>query len=467
MPTVAIRILFETGSSDDPPGREGLCRLAARTLIAGGTRVRTRAEVADALYPLGARLDVQVDKDLVVFTAHGPAEALRDFYPLLRDLLLEPRWDPKDFAREKAAARNALENGLAGGDDEALARAALEAFLYGAGPYGHPTLGTLEGLEAITLEDVRRFAREHFVRARMLVGVAGNYPPEFPGRLMKDLSQLPEGSARSAEVPDAASWEGTEILAVERPEAPACPVWMGFPVAYDRLDPDYPALLLAGAWFGEHRTFFGRLMNLLRVQRGLNYGDYAYIEPFTQDAWTRFAKPNILRRSGFFSIWLRSLENENVPSAIRLAVDALRRFAREGIPEAEFEDAKKHVLAYTLLWQQGLHRRLGLAMDEVLLGRPGWWEEVRSRIAELTPEDVRQALRRHLAGRAIRMALVSAKAESLALVLRENRPSRFVYKTEVPESLRVEDERIANLALGVRRVVATTARDLIRRKRGW
>ena len=57
---------------------------------------------------------------------------------------------------------------------------------------------------------------------------------------------------------------------------------IGFPIDVKRGHPDYPALLVAQAYFGQHRTSGGRLYNRLREIRGLNYGDYAYIEYFPQ-----------------------------------------------------------------------------------------------------------------------------------------------------------------------------------------
>ena len=57
---------------------------------------------------------------------------------------------------------------------------------------------------------------------------------------------------------------------------------MGFPIDVKRGHPDYPALLVAQAYFGQHRTSGGRLYKRMREIRGLNYGDYAYIEYFPQ-----------------------------------------------------------------------------------------------------------------------------------------------------------------------------------------
>ena len=50
-----------------------------------------------------------------------------------------------------------------------------------------------------------------------------------------------------------------------------------------RRDDDFYALAVANSYLGEHRTFNGKLMQDLRGKRGLNYGDYSYIEDFIQE----------------------------------------------------------------------------------------------------------------------------------------------------------------------------------------
>ena len=72
-----------------------------------------------------------------------------------------------------------------------------------------------------------------------------------------------------------------------------------------RSDDDFYSLAVANSYLGEHRTFNGVLMNHLRGNRGLNYGDYAYIENFIQDGWSTFPLPNMHRRTQHFSIWIR------------------------------------------------------------------------------------------------------------------------------------------------------------------
>ena len=59
----------------------------------------------------------------------------------------------------------------------------------------------------------------------------------------------------------------------------------------------FVALWLARAWLGEHRASNGRLYNRIREVRGMNYGDYAYIEAFPRGMYQFFPDPNLGRRA--------------------------------------------------------------------------------------------------------------------------------------------------------------------------
>src|SRR5262249_50273865 len=55
-PLVTVRVLFESGSADDPTGKEGLTRLLARAMVEGGTEALTYEQLTRRLFPMAAEL---------------------------------------------------------------------------------------------------------------------------------------------------------------------------------------------------------------------------------------------------------------------------------------------------------------------------------------------------------------------------------------------------------------------------
>src|SRR5215831_3849311 len=150
-PLVTFRIVFTTGAMADPADKPGVAYLTAMMLANGGTREMTYQQITEALFPLGASVSAQVDKEMTVFTGAVAAEGVDDYYKLLRTMLLDPGWREDDFRRIKDDALNALRVGLRGNNDEELAKEALYSIIYSGTPYGHYTGGTVSSLESITL----------------------------------------------------------------------------------------------------------------------------------------------------------------------------------------------------------------------------------------------------------------------------------------------------------------------------
>ncbi|HEY0709371.1 MAG TPA: pitrilysin family protein, partial [Polyangia bacterium] len=335
-PLVAIRLYFKVGAADDPKGKEGLAALTAAMLGKGGTSNRSYSDVLDALYPLAARIGYYGDKDSVVFTGTVHRDNLAAYAELLADQVLKPAFAAEDFARNRQDALDGITKTLRGNDDESLGKAALGTLLYKNHPYGHPTLGTVAGLNALTLDDVKQFYAQHFTRDRLIIGVGGGFPADFAAVFAARFEALAAKGKPVRRLPAPATRTNAEILLVQK-AAPAVAISIGHPIRITRADADFYPLTVARSYLGEHRTFNGVLMNHMRGLRGLNYGDYAYIENFIQEGGSTFPLPNIPRRQQHFEIWIRPVQAPNTLFALRQAMYETDKLWREGIPEKGFE----------------------------------------------------------------------------------------------------------------------------------
>src|SRR5205085_1847821 len=111
--------------------------------------------------------------------------------------------------------------------------------------------------------------------------------------------------------------QGLEVEIIKK-DTRATAISMGHPIPVTREDADFAALNLARVWLGEHRASSGRLYQRLREVRGLNYGDYAYVEFFNRPGRQFFPSPNIGRRSQLFELWIRPVVPANTQMAMRI-----------------------------------------------------------------------------------------------------------------------------------------------------
>jgi zinc protease len=448
-PLVAIRIYFKVGAVDDPKGKEGLAALTAAMLGKGGTKSRSYSEVLDALYPLAARIGSYGDKESTVFLGTVHRDNLAAYGALIAEQVLAPRFAEEDFTRNRQDALDYLNKTLRGNDDETLGKRAMDSVLYARHPYGTPTQGTVAGLTAITLDDVKKFYAQHFTRDRLIVGVGGGYPADFADRFVAGFEGLPAKGQPIPRLPQAPKRRGAEILLVEK-DTPATAISLGHPLRLTRADADFYPLTVARSYLGEHRTFNGVLMNQMRGLRGLNYGDYAYIENFIQEGGSTFPLPNIPRRQQHFEIWIRPVQPHNALFALRHALYETSKLVREGIPEKGFEETRRFLLNYSNLWAQDASRRLGYAIDAEVYGRD-LIKELQARLPKMSKAEVDRAVRKHLDPGNWAAAVVTAKAEEFRAKLLSKEPTPIVYDTKgtAPEVLEA-DKAIERFPLPVR-----------------
>ncbi len=449
-PLITFRVILRSGSVNDPRGKEGLNALTAFLIAQGGTKDLTYNQVVDKLYPWAAGIDAQADQEITTFIGEIHSDHLNDFYKLFSDLLLHPRFDPADFQRVKDDGVNYLKNTLRSTDNEALGKQALNASIFEGHPYGKTEVGTVQGLTSITLDNIKDFYKTTYTQSNIWIGIAGGYPESFVARIRKDFSVLPVGALNPVVLPPPAPIKDMEVLVVEKPTR-AYAVSMGYPIDVTRKDKDFYALLVANSYFGEHRTFNGVLMNRLRGDRGLNYGDYSYAEKFVGGLGSPFPDLNTPLRQQFFSIWLRPVQPENTQFAIRNALFELKNLCDKGISREDFESTRKFVINYSKLWASTQSRRLGYQMDSEFYGTDYYIDRIERELKRLTLDDVNAAIKKYLHPSDIKIAVVvdEGKGQEFFNALANNTPSPIRYSSPVSQNILDQDKLIEVFPLTV------------------
>ena len=104
---------------------------------------------------MAATFGAQVDKEMTVFTGSVHRDNGIAYLDAALPQLLTPGFREEDFRRLKDAQKNALAQDLIANNEEELGKERLQAVVFAGTPYGHPALGTLAGIDAITLDDVK------------------------------------------------------------------------------------------------------------------------------------------------------------------------------------------------------------------------------------------------------------------------------------------------------------------------
>ena len=448
-PLISFRIEFLTGSVDDPKGKEGLSNLTAAMLANGGSKNLSYDEITEQFYPIAAGFGYQNDKEMTVFGGQTHVDNLAKYYGLIRQMLLEPGFREDDFARIKQNTINSLEVGLRESNDEELGKERLYNIIYAGHPYEHYSVGTISSLKNLTLQDVKDYYAQNYTRANLVLGLSGGFGAPFSKQITADFGKLPKGVKKIRKFPAPDLSDGTKIDIVQR-ETRATAISLGFPIEVNRAHKDYAALALVASYFGQHRSSNSYLYGRLRELRGLNYGDYAYIEYFPRGMFQFEPDPNLARQQQIFQIWIRPVEPANANFTLRAALYEYDKLVKNGLDQKTFEETRNFLIKYVNILTQTKDAELGYALDSRYYGIPNYNLFMKTALSKLTLADVNAAIKKYLSTNKMRIVMITKDAEALRDDIVSDKPGTIKYASEKPADILAEDKIISKFPIGVK-----------------
>ena len=450
-PLLRVKLLFNAGSAHDPHGREGLATFAAAMIADAGSKQLRIDEITRALFPMAGSFSAQVDREMTVFTGVIHRDNADRFADIVLPQLLEPGLRDEDFSRIKQRQANALVTDLRANNEEELAKERLQANIFAGGPYGHPALGAVAGIDAIEPADVAAHIGRAFTQASLTIGVTGDAPDAFIDRLRGDLAALPAGAPLRPLAVTPHRPHGIEVEII-RKDTRATAISFGHPIDVTRAHPDFVALWLARAWLGEHRASHGQLFQRIREVRGMNYGDYAYVEAFPRGMNQFFPDANRARRAQLFEVWIRPVPPEQAVFALKVALHELEALIERGLTAEAFEATRNYLMKNVFVMTKTQDQQLGYALDSRWYGIGEFTSTMRARLSSLTLAGVNDALRRHLSYSDLSLVAVTQDADALRDALLSHGPATIAYDAPKPASVLEEDAVIGARDLAIRPV---------------
>lgn len=449
LPQLMVKLLFSSGSAHDPAGKEGLASLTAQSLTRGGSSEKSIDEIDRILFPMAGLFRAQTDKEMTTFTLSIHKDNWKTFLDTVLPQILSPGFREDDFRRNKDLQKNALIQDLRTNNEEELGKERLVENIFAGSTYRHPVLGTVAGIDSITLDDVKKFAAAFYTQKNLTIGLSGDVPADAEAYLKATLAKLPAGAAAPSVTPAPRKPVGLEVEILQK-ETRATAISFGHPIEVNRAHADFAALSIARSWLGEHRSSSSHLYQRIREVRGMNYGDYAYIEAFPRGMYQFFPDANIARRSQIFEVWIRPVVPQNAHMALRIALYELDKLIENGISQGDFETTRDYLMKNVFLLTATQNHQLGYELDSKWYGIPEYTKYMREKLAKLTREDVNKAIKKHFSAKNLSIVIITKDAEGLKKALLSDEFSPIKYDAEKPAELLAEDKVIGALKLGIK-----------------
>lgn len=371
--SAAFHLLVPAGAITDPDGLEGSATVI-ENLCYRGAGPRDARALSDELDGLGVQRGGGADAEYSTFAAALLADDLETALELYSDIVLRPHLpgDQLDAARDFALQR------LQSLEDNPTHKLFVElARLYFPGPYGRSSLGTRDGLERLTIEDVTRDHRRRYSPSPAILSVAGRFEWE---RLRDQVGRIFgewQGAAQSLPPPDTTGRPPLHHIPQE--------------TAQEQIGVAYPEVTLGRPGFYESRLAVevlsggmgARLFTEVREKRGLVY--------------SVSARARSLKGAGVVLCYAGTTP-ERSQETLDVLLGELRRLP-DGVTEEEVARAKTGLLSSLVMQGESTVARVGaLARDQFLLGRIRSLDEIRAEVERVTADGVTAHLRTHPPG---------------------------------------------------------------------
>ena len=380
-PQVTVNIWYQVGAANQQPGRSGFAHLFEHMMFSGSQHVPDPDRVLAAIGAgLGGAANGSTNFDRTNYFETVPASQLPTALWIESDRMgfLLPTLDEKKLATQRDVVSNERRQRI---ENQPYGRAYLELCdtLYPKPhPYFHCVIGSIEEIQAASLEDVKAFFREFYTPRNATLAIVGDFDPAVAReQVTRFFGDLPGGSEPKR--PDVPQPKLDKVLEKTVPDPVArIPqlqmVWNGTrPFAPDEAAGDILSVVLGGS---KTSRLYRRLVEEKQIASGV------------------YAANATLGLGGYFQI-VATARGGHTVAELRKEVEAVLEDVRKNGPTpAEVERAKRTVVGGMV---RSVERISGKA-DQLnaytfWTGDPGYLPKDVARYRAVTPAQVHEAAR--------------------------------------------------------------------------
>lgn len=375
LPIVSLQLVVTNAGSLQDGQNHGIVRFTS-SMLGEGTKSKGAIQFADELESKAISLNAHAGAETFVFELSSLKEQFDFGIWMLKDLLSEPNFTSESFEKIKQFTLGSLSSKKS--DFDYIANVNLKKMIFKDTPLGHSFSGDEKSISQLKLEDVKNFYKSHIDLANMIVVIGGDIKLDEVKVVLKELLEnVQVGTKRELKHYEVKA-DVKENVEVEKTEQAY--IYFGAPYNLESDSKEIYKSRVASFILGSS-GFGSRLMEEIRVKRGLAYSAYA--------------STHISKSNSYFSGYLQT-KNENLKEAQELVKSEIKRFVKSGVTEAELDQAKRFLLGSEPLRNETLSQRLGSAFTEYYRGfELGHSQKELEKIEALSLKDLNDYIKKH------------------------------------------------------------------------
>lgn len=369
LPIVNFKLVFKNAGAIS--GANGLSAICAK-IFNEGTKSLGVSEFSRLLEIKAIEIYASCGFETFVIEVNSLKEHFAFALKMLKDLLDDPNLTQDIFDKLKFQTYGEIASLKS--EFDYIANLELNRILHPNSPLANPTVGTKKSIEKLTLGDVSNFIKEHLSLENLFMVLGGDV--DLEGIKFSEILHSIESGNTLESIFIKTSPDMHQSVIKQKSEQAY--IYFGAPFHLKK-DEIYKANVLA---FVLGSSGFGsRLMEEIRVKRGLAYSVYA---------------KNELTLT-YSRIWgYLQTKNENMKDAICLVKSEFDNMVKKGITRKELDGAKNFLLGSVVLQKETMFKRLAIAQHEYYQGyKFGELDRNLKRISKLTLKDINEFIISH------------------------------------------------------------------------
>lgn len=267
LPLINFGIQISGGMLLDDPEKVGVANLITDMMMEG-TANKTPIELEEAIDALGSSIYMYTSKQNINIEATTLKRNFGATLALVNEILLEPRWDETEFDRIKRETAESIKR--RGAVPSTIASNVYNKLIYGDHILANSTLGTVESVESIELDDLKNYYTANFSADLATISIVGDINRSVAVKAFKGLVdkwEVKDVIFPEYEIPTPDN--KPKVYFVDVPNAKQSEIRIGY-LGLARTDPDfYPATVMNMKLGG---NFSGDVNLVLREEKGYTYG---------------------------------------------------------------------------------------------------------------------------------------------------------------------------------------------------
>jgi len=377
-PVINLQVWYHVGSKDERPGRTGFAHLFEHIMFKGSENVEPE-EHSRYVEDIGGRDNAYTTFDRTVYWETFPSNYLERMVWLEADRMRSLRITEENFKSEREVVKEERRVRYENPPFGRLAEIVLDA-TFKVHPYSHPPIGSMDDLNAASLEDVREFHRTYYVPNNATLVISGDFDPKQAIQwIERHFDSISKGKPVPRDIAQEPPQPNERRVTDYDTKAPLPAVILTYHVPEDG-HPDIYALQIAGNILSAGQSS--------RLYRTLVYEKQIAVAAAGQTL--ALEDPGVF---AFFAIMNQGQTAEEGEKALRAEIEKLKQ---EPVSDEEMEKAKNQFVSELVFGRESVQEKAdAIGYAAVILGDATLVNKQLAKYQKVTAADVQRVAQKY------------------------------------------------------------------------